>query len=39
MNEAPQLDIVELGDAKDATKGLPVGPKPEANEDLPFRLI
>ncbi len=39
MNEAPQLDIVELGDAKEETKGLPVGLRPEANEDLPFRLI
>jgi len=39
MNEAPQLDVVELGDAKQETKGLPEGPRPEANEALPFKVI
>ena len=39
MNEALQLEIVDLGDAKEETKGLPQGPKPEANEVAPYRLI
>ena len=39
MNEALQLEIVDLGDAKEETKGQPEGPKSEANEVLPFRLI
>ncbi len=39
MNEVPQLDIVELGDAKEETKGLPDGDKPENNEVRPYKLI
>lgn len=39
MNEAPQLEIVDLGDAKQETKGQPQGPLPEANEVFPYRLI
>jgi hypothetical protein len=39
MNEAPQLDIVDLGDAKEETKGLLTGPLFEDNPELPCRQI
>lgn len=39
MNEAPELEIVELGDAKEETKGRISGPLPEDNPDLPRRLV
>ena len=32
MNEAPQLEIVDLGDAKEETKGLPDLPRVEDNQ-------
>ena len=36
MNEAPQLEIVELGDAKEETKGVgPVGT--EEDPSLPYQ--
>lgn len=38
MNEAPQLELVELGDAKETTKG-PSGPRIENNEVTPFRPL
>lgn len=31
MNHAPQLEVVELGDAKDQTKGMQMAPLPEEN--------
>jgi len=39
MNEELQLDleIVELGDAKEETKGLSAGPKTEENPIYPFQ--
>ncbi len=39
MNEEleMELEIVELGDAKEETKGLPSGPAAEDNETFPFR--
>ena len=37
MNEELQLVIVDLGDAKEETKGLVVGKEPEANEEAPYR--
>ncbi|MFC6218541.1 rubrivinodin family lasso peptide [Pelomonas aquatica] len=36
MNEAPQLEIVELGDAKEETKGLTEGIRGEVNEAAPY---
>ncbi|WP_422011206.1 rubrivinodin family lasso peptide [Roseateles sp.] len=39
MNEAPQLEIVDLGDAKEETKGLKEGPRAEDDVFLPRRLI
>ena len=39
MNEALQLDIVDLGDAKQETKGLPEGPKPEDHPVFPRKQI
>jgi|GEM_PF-5793831 len=39
MNEAPQLDIVDLGDAKEETKGDPFGRETEVNEVAPYKLI
>ncbi|MCE4558024.1 rubrivinodin family lasso peptide [Roseateles cellulosilyticus] len=32
MNEAPQLEIVDLGDAKEETKGRPTGIETETND-------
>jgi hypothetical protein len=37
MNEAPQLEIVELGDAKEQTKGTWITFKPENNPDYPYQ--
>lgn len=37
MNEATELEIVDLGDAKEQTKGL-VQPGIEDNPDLPGRV-
>jgi hypothetical protein len=39
MNEEleMEMEIVELGDAKQETKGLPSGPDIEDNETFPFR--
>jgi hypothetical protein len=41
MNEATEmeLEIVELGDAKEETKGLPAGNAFEANPKYPFRIV
>lgn len=39
MNEAPQLEIVDLGDAKEETMGRPIGPLPEDNPDLPRKFV
>ena len=36
MNEAPQLEMVELGDAKEETKGEPEGPLPEDDPIFPW---
>lgn len=38
MNEELQLEIVDLGDAKEETKGLVKGREPEANEEAPYRI-
>jgi hypothetical protein len=38
MNEAPQLEIVDLGDAKEQTKG-PIGPVIEDNPELPMQPV
>lgn len=35
MNQAPQLEVVDLGDAKDETKGIPVGQRPEEHPVYP----
>jgi hypothetical protein len=37
MNEAPQLEIVELGDAKEETKGFPIKAEAEQNSTFPYR--
>lgn len=37
MNEAPQLEIVELGDAKEQTKGTWDTLKAENNPDFPYQ--
>lgn len=39
MNDELQLELVELGDAKQETKGLPEGPLPEPNEVRPRKEI
>lgn len=39
MNEAPQLELVDLGDAKEETKGRPDLPKPEENQVALFKEI
>jgi len=39
MDQALQLDVVDLGDAKEETKGLPEGPKPEDNPVFPRKQI
>lgn len=39
MNQAPQLELVELGDAKEATKGEVDKPLPEDNHVGYFRDI
>ena len=39
MNQAPQLEIVELGDAKEETKGLPNELLPEENPDAPTQKL
>jgi hypothetical protein len=37
MNQAPELEIVELGEAKEQTKGALNLPAPEDNPALPRR--
>lgn len=37
MNQAPQIEVVELGDVKQETKGLETGPQPEDNPVAPRR--
>jgi hypothetical protein len=41
MNEATEmeLEIVELGDAKEETKGLPAGNATEPNSTYPFKKV
>jgi hypothetical protein len=39
MNEAPQLELVDLGDAKEQTKGAPNLPAPEDNQVGQFKEI
>jgi hypothetical protein len=39
MNDELQLELVDLGDAKEQTKGLPNGPEREPNEVKPRREI
>lgn len=39
MNDAPQLEIIELGDAKEETKGDPNGNFTEVSEVSPYRRI
>lgn len=39
MNEELQLEMVDLGDAKEETKGRKEGPETEANPALPYRVI
>lgn len=39
MNEAPQLDVVDLGDAIEETKGQKDGNEVESNQALPYRVI
>ncbi len=39
MNEAPQLEVVDLGDAKEETKGRKEGPLPEEDVNFPRRNI
>lgn len=39
MNEAPQLEIVDLGDAKEETMGRPIGPLPEENPELSRKVV
>lgn len=38
MNEAPQLEIVDLGDAKEETKGIEQVARPEPNDVLPYKF-
>lgn len=37
MNEAPQLEFVDLGDAKEETKGLQRGSVPEDNNEIQYK--
>lgn len=37
MNEVPELILLDLGEAKEQTRGWPPGPKPEENPTFPFR--
>ncbi len=37
MNEAPQLELVDLGDAKEETKGDPENYRLEENSVIKFR--
>lgn len=37
MNEAPQLELVDLGDAKEETKGDPQNNRLEENSVIKFR--
>ena len=37
MNETPELEVVELGEAKELTKGWLAQPKPEDNTQFPTR--
>lgn len=39
MNDELQLEVVDLGDAKEQTKGLEQGPEPEPNDVKPRREI
>jgi hypothetical protein len=39
MNEAPQLEIVDLGDAKEETKGQPDLPRVEDNQVGIYKLF
>lgn len=37
MNDALELELVDLGDAKEETKGQPDGPLPEDDQHKPRR--
>jgi hypothetical protein len=37
MNQSRELELVELGDVAQVTKGMPVGARPEGNPLLSFR--
>jgi Family of unknown function (DUF5974) len=39
MNDELQLEVVDLGDAKEETKGVEKAQYPEPNDLLPFREI
>lgn len=39
MNDELQLEVVDLGDAKEETMGLPEGPQSEPNEVRPRKEI
>lgn len=39
MNEAPQLELVDLGDAKEETKGVQQGIPSELNEAAPYKFV
>jgi hypothetical protein len=39
MNQAPQLEVVELGDAKEETKGFQNQPLPEENPAVQRRQV
>ncbi|WP_293501053.1 hypothetical protein [Roseateles sp.] len=39
MNDAPQLEIIDLGDAKEQTKGDPIGDFTEVSEVSPLRQV
>lgn len=39
MNQAPQLEVVELGDAKEETRGFQSLPLPEENPAVQKRQI
>ena len=34
-----ELEIVDLGDAKEETKGLPIGNASELNSQRPFKIV
>lgn len=39
MNEAPQVEVVDLGDAKEITKGSPTPPLHEDNPILMYQHV